>query len=709
VKLDTPLVKVVGDKTAKVMADKLSLHTVGDLLHHYPFRYFQRGALTPLSELEVDQHVTVLARVRSSTVTKARSTGKLIGKVVVTDGTGTLELTFFGRAAIWNTDRLKPGAEHLFAGRVSEFRGTRQLTHPEVFLGSDEDAFAKAGTILPIYPAAEGIDTMALRKCVQIVLPQADLDQDPLPDALRFEHDLMSLREALETVHTPVDTRDVPTAHRRLRWDEAFVLQVVLARRRHELERQGGTARGGRLGGLLDLFDAQCPWVLTDGQIDVGKVIHTELSRPHPMHRLLQGEVGSGKTVVALRAMLSVVDSGGQAALLAPTEVLAQQHARSLRALLGPLATAGELGSPDEATRVTLLTGSVQGAARRRALDEISSGEAGIVVGTHALMSEGVDFRDLGLVVVDEQHRFGVEQREALRAKGKHPHVLVMTATPIPRTVAMTVFGDLEVSTLRELPRGRSPITTTVVRNRSDGFRAAMDLIKLEVRDERQAFVVCPRIGDEEPPKSEPGHRPPLAVLDVVAGLETHYLPGLRIAALHGRMSSDDKDDVMGRFAGREIDVLVSTTVIEVGVDIPNATVMVVMDAERFGISQLHQLRGRIGRGDQPGTCYLVTEAEPETPMYDRLAQVAATTDGFLLSQLDLQVRSEGDVLGAEQSGKRSSLRFLKLADLEVIEQSRARAIEVVERDPDLAEHPALRAAVDAIHAEERKAFIERG
>jgi ATP-dependent DNA helicase RecG len=708
VKLDTPLVKVLGDKTAKPLEEKLSLRTVGDLLHHYPFRYFQHGALTPLGELEVGDHVTVLARVKSSGAHKARN-GKMLGKVVVTDGTGTLELAFFGRTAVWQTERLKVGSEHLFAGVISEFRGQRQLTHPEVFLGSDQEAFERAGKILPIYPASAGIDTIAIGKCVSLVLPMADLDQDPLPQGLRLEHNLMTLREALETVHDPKDVKDVPIAHSRLRWDEAFVLQVVLAQRRKELEQQGGTARGGRLGGVLDLFDAQCPWVLTDGQVAVGKVLSTELARPHPMHRLLQGEVGSGKTVVALRAMLTVVDSGGQAALLAPTEVLAQQHARSLRALLGPLATAGELGSPEVATRVTLLTGSVQGAARKRALGEIASGEAGIVVGTHALLSEGVEFADLGLVVVDEQHRFGVEQREALRAKGKHPHVLVMTATPIPRTVAMTVFGDLEVSTLRELPRGRSPITTKLVRNRTPEFRKAMELIASEVSAGRQAFVVCPRIGDEEAPKTEEGQRPPLSVLDVAKGLQEHYLPGLRSEPLHGRMASDEKDDVMGRFALGDIEVLVSTTVIEVGVDVPNATVMVVMDADRFGISQLHQLRGRIGRGGHAGTCFLVTEVSPASPTYARLEEVAATTDGFALSQLDLRVRQEGDVLGTEQSGRRSSLRFLRLADLEVIEESRSRAVAIVEEDPELREHPGLREAVEAIHRAEQKAFIERG
>jgi len=704
-RLDAPLVKAVGDKTAKVLADKLELRTVGDLLHHYPRKYFVRGSMTKLNDLQVGEHVTVLAQVRSSEVLKARS-GKALGKVVVTDGTGTLDLTFFGKVANWQCARLRPGSHHLFAGTVSVFNGRRQLTHPEVFLDADEGALAKAGQILPIYPAAAGLDTLMIGKAVDVVLPTADLDDDPLPQALRLEHDLMSLREALETVHRPKDLKDVPVAEKRLRWDESFVLQVVLARRRAEVQRQGGTPRPGKVGGLLDAFDTSLPFTLTEGQLEIGNVIFEELGRSQPMHRLLQGEVGSGKTVVALRAMLSVLDSGGQAALLAPTEVLAQQHARSLRTLLGPLAMGGELGSPDLATRVALLTGSLGAAARRQALEDAASGEAGIVVGTHALLSEGVEFHDLGLVVVDEQHRFGVEQRDAMRAKGSFPHVLVMTATPIPRTVAMTTYGDLEVSTLRELPAGRSPITTRVVELRTEEFAGIWDFVRQQVSDGRQAFVVCPRIGDEPPAQQE--KRPPMAVIGVAERLATAQLRGLRVEALHGRMSTDAKDDVMGRFAQRDVEVLVSTTVIEVGVDVPNATVMVVMDADHFGISQLHQLRGRVGRGGYPGTCILVTEMDPLSPPVQRLFAVASTLDGFELSQLDLEVRREGDVLGADQSGGRTSLRFLTLDHLDIIEESRVAASELVEQDPDLLHHAALKAAVDAILGEQRQAFIEK-
>jgi ATP-dependent DNA helicase RecG len=430
------------------------------------------------------------------------------------------------------------------------------------------------------------------------------------------------------------------------------------------------------------------------------------------MYRLLQGEVGSGKTVVALRAMLAVIDSGGQAALLAPTEVLAQQHHRSLRELLGPLAQAGELGAGDVATRVALLTGSQSAPARRASLSEAATGEAGIVVGTHALLSEGVEFHDLGLVVVDEQHRFGVEQRDALRAKAaKPPHVLVMTATPIPRTVAMTVYGDLEVSTLTELPLGRSPIKSAVVPvgDKPQWLETAWQRIREHVAEGRQAFVVCPRIGDDDAGVDGDGKRPAVAVLDLHPVLAEGPLNGLRVEVLHGRMAADAKDDAMRRFSAGGIDVLVATTVIEVGVDVPNATVMVVMDADRFGVSQLHQLRGRVGRGEHAALCLLVTESELGTPARERLEAVAATNDGFELSRIDLEQRREGDVLGASQSGTRSSLRLLRLSnDEDVIRAARDEAVALVESDPDLAHHPALAQAVRDVLDEERAEFLEK-
>jgi ATP-dependent DNA helicase RecG len=544
---------------------------------------------------------------------------------------------------------------------------------------------------------------------------------DPLPEVLQAEHGLADLGTALHDIHRPPSDAALAAARARLKWDEAFALQVTLAQRRHVAAQSPASARPPRDDGVLAAFDAALPFELTAGQRAVGETVAAELAVSHPMHRLLQGEVGSGKTVCALRAMLQVVDAGGQAALLAPTEVLAAQHARSLRAMLGPLAQAGELGAAEEATRIALLTGSQGAAARRTALAEAASGEAGIVVGTHALIQEGVEFADLGLVVVDEQHRFGVEQRDALRAKGAQPpHVLVMTATPIPRTVAMTVFGDLEVSELAELPAGRSPIASHVVpvSDKPHFLERAWTRIREEVGKGHQAYVVCPRIGDdarndpdEEPAGTDDGERrPPLAVLDIAPMLAEGPLAGLRVGILHGRMPADSKDTVMRDFAGGSLDVLVATTVVEVGVDVPNATAMVIMDADRFGVSQLHQLRGRVGRGSAPGLCLLVSEAPAGTSARNRLDDVAATTDGFALARLDLEQRREGDVLGAAQSGRRSRLKLLSLLrDVDVIATARAEATRLVQRDPDLTELPALAATVAALVDAERAEYLEKG
>jgi ATP-dependent DNA helicase RecG len=496
-------------------------------------------------------------------------------------------------------------------------------------------------------------------------------------------------------------------------------VQLTLVQRKHRAAAWPARPRPRKAEGLLAAFDATLPYELTDGQRTVGEEIASDLSTPHPMHRLLQGEVGSGKTLVAVRAMLQVVDAGGQAVMLAPTEVLAAQHYRGITELLGPLGRAGELDSAEDATRVTLVTGSLGAPARRRALEEISTGQSGIVVGTHALLYEGVDFADLGLVVVDEQHRFGVEQRDALRAKAEQPpHVLVMTATPIPRTVAMTVYGDLEVSTLSQLPQGRSPIASHVVpaAEKPAFLERAWKRIREEVAAGHQAYVVCPRIGDASSDEDasadtdDNGRRPPVAVLDVAPLLSEGPLHGLRIGVLHGKLPADEKDAVMRAYAGGKIDVLVATTVIEVGVNVPNATVMVVLDAERFGVSQLHQLRGRVGRGSAPGLCLLVTEAQEGTPARERLDAVASTTDGFRLAEIDLEQRREGDVLGATQSGRRSHLRLLSLLhDTKLINDARAEAISLVEDDPELERHPALAASVAALVDEERAEYLEKG
>ncbi|WP_234426038.1 ATP-dependent DNA helicase RecG, partial [Streptomyces kebangsaanensis] len=647
-------------------------------------------------------------------------------EVTITDGSGRLQLVFFGSGVHKPHKELLPGTRAMFAGKVSVFNRRLQLAHPayELLKGdTGEPVESWAGALIPIYPATAKLESWKIGKAVQTVLPSAQEAVDPLPDTLRAGRGLVALPEALLKVHRPHTKADIADAHARLKWDEAFVLQVALARRRHADTQLPAVARRPGPDGLLDAFDDRLPFTLTEGQQKVSREIFDDLATEHPMHRLLQGEVGSGKTLVALRAMLAVVDAGGQAAMLAPTEVLAQQHHRSVTEMMGELAEGGMLGGAEHATKVALLTGSMGAAARRQALLDLATGEAGIVIGTHALIEDKVQFHDLGLVVVDEQHRFGVEQRDALRGKGKQPpHLLVMTATPIPRTVAMTVFGDLETSVLDQLPAGRSPIASHVVpaADKPHFLARAWERVREEVANGHQAYVVCPRIGDEDDdpkkgarknsPEDEAEKRPPLAVLDVAGQLVKGPLHGLRVEVLHGRMQPDDKDAVMRRFAAGETDVLVATTVIEVGVNVPNATAMVIMDADRFGVSQLHQLRGRVGRGTAPGLCLLVTEMPEASAARQRLNAVASTLDGFELSRIDLEQRREGDVLGQAQSGARSSLRVLAVIDdEEIIAEARQEAAAVVAADPDLEHLPGLRTALDALLDDEREQYLEKG
>ncbi|WP_406384270.1 helicase-related protein [Streptomyces sp. NBC_01618] len=1069
---DEPLKKLLGGATAKVMADHLDLHTVGDLLHHYPRRYEERGRLTALTDLPLDEHVTVVAQVADARIMMFNNgRGKRL-EVTLTDGSGRLQLVFFGHGVHKPHKELLPGRRAMFAGKVSVFNRKMQLAHPTYQLLEAEsidgaeateavDAFA--GRLLPIYPACKQLDSWRIAKAVDTVLPSAREAVDPLPPNLREGRGLTPLPEALLKVHRPQTKADIAQARDRLKWDEAFVLQVALARRRYADTQLPAVARKPAHGGLLDAFDAKLPFTLTEGQRKVSQEIFDDLATEHPMHRLLQGEVGSGKaqpldsliltprgfqlmgdlqvgdevvvptgeialvdgvfpqgerevwrmvlsdgssvecddehlwivgtscgwhrgqppkvmtareirldtfkangsskwyipaatpvdlggdcglpldpylfglllgdgsfrhnlrlstiddeirdaaaaavapdchlvpvtgsrcdytiqlvhrpggvrnpviqalrdldlwgvtshdkfvpdafkntsiknrlsllqglldtdgtihadgmgaslcsaslrlaedvawlvrslggrarvlprkaafnvsvalpdeyapfrlsrkaervrprpkcntfrrgirsvehvgrkpvqcisvahpshayvtdhftvthnTMVALRAMLGVVDAGGQAAMLAPTEVLAQQHHRSITEMMGELAEGGMLGGSEQGTKVVLLTGSMGVAARRQALLDLVTGEAGIVIGTHALIEDKVQFHDLGLVVVDEQHRFGVEQRDALRSKGKQPpHLLVMTATPIPRTVAMTVFGDLETSVLDQLPAGRSPIASHVVpaKDKPHFLSRAWERVREEVESGHQAYVVCPRIGDDaedeaagkkgkkKAPEDDGEKRPPLAVLEIAEQLAKGPLTGLRVEVLHGRMNPDDKDDVMRRFAAGQVDVLVATTVIEVGVNVPNATVMVIMDADRFGVSQLHQLRGRVGRGSAPGLCLLVSEAHEASPARARLSAVAATLDGFELSRIDLEQRREGDVLGQAQSGVRSSLRMLTVIDdEEVIAAAREEAAAIVAADPELEHLPELRTALDALLDKEREQYLDKG
>ncbi|WP_189177108.1 helicase-related protein [Streptomyces lasiicapitis] len=1071
--LQEPLKNALGQATAKVMAEHLALHTVGDLLHHYPRRYAERGELTRLSDLPLDEHVTVVAQVATARVLRFNGGSGQRLEVTITDGSGQLQLVFFGRGIHKPHKDLLPGTRAMFAGKVSVFNRKMQLAHPayELLRGDGDSATEAAeavgswaGALIPIYPATAKLESWKIAKSVDAVLPSAQEALDPLPPSLREGRGLIPLPEALLKIHRPHTKADIATARDRLKWDEAFVLQVALARRRFADAQLPAVARRPSPDGLLDAFDAKLPFELTDGQRRVSKEIFDDLATEHPMHRLLQGEVGSGKaqpldaliltpggfrpmgdmktgdtvvvpsgdvavidgvfpqgerdvwsltlsdgssvecddehlwivgtscgwhrgqppkvlttreirhdlfkangsskwyvpaatpvdlggdeelpldpylfglllgdgsfrhnlrlstadteirdaaaaavapdcrlipvtgseydytiqlthraggvrnpviqalrdlglwgatshskfipeafkntsikhrlallqglldtdgtvqpdglsislcsasprlaqdvawlvrslggrarvlpkrdafnvsvalpaayapfrltrkaervqdrpkytnfrrgirrvdhvgrkpvqcisvahptrayitdnftvthnTMVALRAMLAVVDAGGQAAMLAPTEVLAQQHHRSITEMMGELAQGGMLGGSEHATKVTLLTGSMGTPARRQALLDLVTGEAGIVIGTHALIEDKVQFHDLGLVVVDEQHRFGVEQRDALRGKGKQPpHLLVMTATPIPRTVAMTVFGDLETSVLDQLPAGRSPISTHVVpaQDKPHFLARAWERVREEVENGHQAYVVCPRIGDdaeEEPkkgkgskkksPEDEAEKRPPLAVLDVAEELTHGPLRGLKVEVLHGRMQPDDKDAVMRRFASGETHVLVATTVIEVGVNVPNATAMVIMDADRFGVSQLHQLRGRVGRGSAPGLCLLVTDMPEASPARARLGAVAATLDGFELSRIDLEQRREGDVLGQAQSGVRSSLRMLAVIDdEEIIAAAREEATAVVSRDPELEHLPELRTALDALLDAEREQYLDKG
>jgi ATP-dependent DNA helicase RecG len=688
-----PLDRVLGDRTAKSFAKHLGLFTVSDLLQHFPRRYSNRGELTPISEIPVGEAVTVVADIVDLKERRMKGRNGSLLEVRITDGHGFLSLSFFNQA--WRQKELRPGTRGLFAGKIGSYQGKLQLSHPDYELFpdeiSEEDAKRWAELPIPIYPAASAVTTWAISRALGVVLDTLGPVADELDDETIKLNKLISLEQAIHQIHRPENNQQWQAARETLKFHEAFLLQATLIKRRIENEHSAATPRVPVANGLLAQFDAKLPFSLTNGQVQVGQTILEDLAKSHPMHRLLQGEVGSGKTLVALRTMLAVADSGGQSALLAPTEVLATQHFNSIQKTLGE-DLAKQLG-------LTLVTGAQPSAEKKRGLLQLISGKAQLVVGTHALISQNVEFADLGLIVIDEQHRFGVEQREALRLKGKlPPHVLTMTATPIPRTLAVTVFGDLDVSTLTELPAGRQPIVTHVVQNSQPALVArTWQRIAEEVAAGRQAFVVCPRISEAEQEEdsettaatTETGGA---AVISITYSLRNlPVLKELRIEALHGKLGSDEKADVMNRFAAGEIDVLIATTVIEVGVDVPNATVMVVLDADRFGVSQLHQLRGRVGRGGNAGLCLLLTAAEEGSLALERVTAVAKTLDGFELSEIDLELRREGDVLGQSQSGGRSSLKLLRvLQDAKMIQSARDQALQLLTSDPTLEKHPLL-------------------
>ena len=732
-KLSDSVAKVVGGKTADVLEKSFGMRTVEDLLRYYPRRYVVRGELSNISELIDGEETTVLAAIDSVNHRNIKS--KHLLEVIITDGTSKMSCTFFNQP--WRERALKPGTQGLFAGKVGTFKGRAQLTHPDYHLiidgeNPDEEAASFAGKFIPVYPTTSKMQTWKLTKCIELAVDALDDVEDFIPQSILQELKLPTLKEALKRIHAPESLADAESARKRLTFDEALLLQLLLAQRRAEIAGLAATPRNISTDGLVAKFEAMLPFEYTEGQIEVIKEIENDMQKAHPMHRLLQGEVGSGKTVIALRAALSVIESGGQAALLAPTEVLAVQHGKTIEKLLGELAFGGTIIGGEFGTQISLLTGSMSKENKKKELARIASGEVGIVVGTHALIQDGVEFKDLALVIVDEQHRFGVEQRDALRMKAKvPPHLLVMTATPIPRTVAMTIFGDLDISTLRQLPGGRSPIATHVipVLEKPKYLERAWERIKEEVGKGHQAYIVAPRISDNSETKVKFSEKDiaiaklmgdSLEDLDLdedlasVEGLApklaTGPLKGLRIAPLHGRQSSELKEETMDAFSKGEIDVLVSTTVIEVGVDVPNASTMVIMDADRFGVSQLHQLRGRVGRGNVPGLCLLVSRSAQDSVAMERLNAVAGTLDGFELSRIDLDQRREGDVLGSAQSGRKSHLRLLKvLRDEAVIESERKVAIKIIEEDPKLTNNKILASEVLKLKEQEETSFIDKG
>ena len=716
VTLDTPLADALGAKTSGLFERAFGMATVGDLLSHYPRRYARRGELTPIASLPLGEQVTIVAEVRSVTTRSMKNRNGLIVEATISDGAGALTLTFFNQK--WRADQLKVGRQGIFSGKVGQFKGHQQLAHPDFQLFDDEDvarlnAQVQQTTPIPIYPATSTVASWQVQKAIADLLPRLAPLPDPLPEWLLRERGLLDADTAVRRLHAPEEFDDIDLARATLRMHEAFVLQTALLQQRQFVRAMSATARP--VGDLLARFDARLPFERTSDQQAVGDIIQHDLEGDWPMNRLVQGEVGSGKTLVALRAMLQVAQSGGQSALIAPTEVLAGQHLRSIARMLGP-ELAPEL-------MPTLLTGQLPAAERRKAALRAASGQARIVVGTHALLSASTTFADLGLVVVDEQHRFGVEQRETLRAKGTAPHVLVLTATPIPRTVAMTVFGDLDVSTIRTLPPGRAGISTHVapLAEKPAWFGRVWERITEEVAAGHQVFVVCAAIDaeatakDKDAPEDAPvleGEQPRtrwgvVQVRELLA--RTDGFDGIRVETLHGKLPGEQKDAVMQAFARGEIDVLVATTAVEVGVDVPNASMMVILEADRFGVSQLHQLRGRVGRGTVAGLCLLVTEAPAGSPARSRVDAVAATTDGFALAEVDLELRGEGDVLGDAQSGARSSLRLLRVvADADLIALAREAAGRVLDEDPALLRHPGLADALARRLGQQERAALAR-
>jgi len=687
----------VGEKRREAL-QALGVESILDLVTFYPRRWVDRTSEARVRDLVPGQEALVLVTVRSVHRRQTRTRRTMV-TATVGDGSGRLSVVFFNQP--WREKQLRPGLQVALFGKADVYRGGLQMTNPVVDLIGD-----RTGRIVPIYPQSEkaAIATWEIAGLVEQALARWDGHgiSDPVPDAVRERYGLVGRRQAFFAIHGPETMRDKELARRRLAFDELLRVQLVLVLRKRAIEREAAGIRHDVSGSLVARFHDHLPFPLTGAQRRTIAEIEADLAGPHPMHRLLQGDVGSGKTVVAVSALLTAVQGGHQGALMAPTEVLAEQHAVSVAQLLDGLTVedGGETLFGERPLRVALLTNRVTGTERREVLTGLADGRVDIVIGTHALIQEGVEFSSLGVVVIDEQHRFGVEQRAALRSKGAAvPDVLVMTATPIPRTAAMTVYGDLDVSVLDELPPGRTPITT----HWADGplmEEAVWADVRAAVASGHQAYVVTPLIDESDK-------------LEVASAEETFVrlrdgeLAGLRLGLLHGRLPAAEKEAVMERFRTAELDVLVATTVIEVGVDVPNATVMVVLDADRFGIAQLHQLRGRVGRGSVASTCWLVTAGrEPGDGPAPRVEALVATTDGFALAEVDLELRGEGTIMNTAQTG-RNDLKLASLRrDRELVELAREAAFAVVDADSDLRHHPELAEELAQFFTDEAEEFL---
>jgi ATP-dependent DNA helicase RecG len=699
--LQVPVTKVasVGPSHARVLADsRFSISSVQDLLQHYPRRHLDFSDTKSIHRARVGDEITVVGEVRK-VQSPPPSRRRVPVKIAVDDGSSHLWLVFFNQP--WRARQLKVGTMVAAKGKVSVFRGSRQMSSPLVDVISDPGEVVK---IVPQYPATAEIHTAWLRRLIRSALDQFSPLADPLPKAILDRYGLIDRTRALAAYHFPSEMSQKFVARKRLVFDELFTLQLGLAFRKHRIEAETIGITHKVEAELAGKFVESLPFELTRAQRKAIRELEKDMGRSVPMHRLLQGEVGSGKTVVALYAALLAVQGGYQVAIMAPTEVLANQHFLTISKLLEALAGQSEFqgtgqldlfGTPE----VVLLTGAVGVAMRRKALASIADGTAGIVVGTHALIQEGVEFANLGLVIVDEQHRFGVRQRVALKEKtagSATPDVLIMTATPIPRTLSFTLYGDLDVSVLDELPRDRRPVRTVVL---DEGRRdEAYALVRSEVSGGRQAYVITPLI--EESDKLQ------VASAEAEAErLATEVFPDLRVGKLHGRMRPVAKESTMMKFREGKIDVLISTTVVEVGVDVPNATVMLIEDADRFGLSQLHQLRGRIGRGEHPSTCVLMTgtvqaEEEEEATPGARLRAVASTNDGFELAAKDLELRGTGTILGERQAGISDLKLTHLLKDIEILGNARKEAFGMIEEDPDLSAYPQIRVEMEGRFAD---------